>query len=903
MDLERNLIILKNEDCTKEAQSVDKIDDKVKVTFPNGKTYSYNQDRAVIYLDQSPRVISADSDVAFVDGKLVNDMVLAQIFGRHVRIFRKYSPTQVLDMNRVRFTSSALAAPETSKCFEYLKEVALECGLTNDQGTSILSRQYEGIKFVDEEHVLATFLSGKFPPAKTAKPPTPIYPFGFNSSQKMATDRALRHPLSIIEGPPGTGKTQTILNIVANIVMNGESVAVVSNNNSATDNVLDKLKKSDVGFIAAPLGKKDNKEKFIESQSTLPDLSTFEMESQKEISLRQESKALFDTLGDMLEKENSLSALRQELEALELENEHFERSVGGSRNAVPPLKSLWEIDASKAIRLWITCEEYAESNKPFGLWSRIVNFFRFGLVDDIFYAQPFGDMIFACKKHFYKQRLFELRKEISELSEILSRFSFKEKMKEYAESSMRLFRAYLCNRYSKNKREDYEMADLLKRPDSFINDYPVVLSTTHSLRSCLSKNFIYDYVIIDEASQVDLVTGALALSCARKAVIVGDSKQLPHVVDDVRQEKSDEIFQKYKLPEPYRYSSHSLLRSISELFPNLPKTQLREHYRCHPKIINFCNQKFYDNQLIILTEMDEVQKPLMVYETVKGEHARGHINQRQIDVIQKEIFIEQKLDPKKVGIVTPYRKQSEELQKTFKGAGLKAETVDKFQGQENDVIILSTVDNQITPFTDNPNRLNVAVSRAVRQLILLIHGNRKETDTNIGDLIQYIRYNNMEVIKSEINSIFDLLYKSYNEERKEYLKKRKRISKYDSENLMYGLICDVLKQEHFSKRYAVSEQIPLSELLRTLDKLDGPQKAYAENERTKVDFVIFNKLGFVPVLAVEVDGHSFHRAGSEQEKRDLMKNVILEKYGLPLIRFRTTGSGERERLETALAEI
>ena len=47
----------------------------------------------------------------------------------------------------------------------------------------------------------------------------------------------------MIQGPPGTGKTQTILNIIANILVQGKTVMVVSNNNSATANVLEKLQK------------------------------------------------------------------------------------------------------------------------------------------------------------------------------------------------------------------------------------------------------------------------------------------------------------------------------------------------------------------------------------------------------------------------------------------------------------------------------------------------------------------------------------------------------------------------------------------------------------------------------------------------------------------------------------
>lgn len=108
-----------------------------------------------------------------------------------------------------------------------------------------------------------------------------------------------------------------------------------------------------------------------------------------------------------------------------------------------------------------------------------------------------------------------------------------------------------------------------------------------------------------------------------------------------------------------------------------------------------------------------------------------------------------------------------------------------FRVKKRDTIILCTVDNEISDFTDSPNRLNVAISRAVNQLIVVTDGNKYEKDSNIRDLINYIQYNNLEVIQSEIYSVFDYLYKSYAEQRGEYLKKQKRVSEYDSENLMY----------------------------------------------------------------------------------------------------------------------
>lgn len=106
----------------------------------------------------------------------------------------------------------------------------------------------------------------------------PIFPFGFNLSQKEATKKALAEQISVIEGPPGTGKTQTILNIIANAVMENKTVAVVSNNNSATANVMEKLQKYDLDFIAAYLGNKENKENFFANQiQTYPDMSSWKM--------------------------------------------------------------------------------------------------------------------------------------------------------------------------------------------------------------------------------------------------------------------------------------------------------------------------------------------------------------------------------------------------------------------------------------------------------------------------------------------------------------------------------------------------------------------------------------------------------------------------------------------------
>ena len=64
-----------------------------------------------------------------------------------------------------------------------------------------------------------------------------------------------------------------------------------------------------------------------------------------------------------------------------------------------------------------------------------------------------------------------------------------------------------------------------------------------------------------------------------------------------------------------------------------------------------------------------------------------------------------------------------------------------------------------------------------------------------------------------------------------------------------------------------------------------------------------NKVSKEPMLAIEVDGFHYHKDGTKQAERDKLKNHILEVYGLPLLRFSTNGSGEKDELRKKLVEI
>ncbi|MFS4432340.1 AAA domain-containing protein [Chryseobacterium sp. S90] len=805
-----------------------------------------------------------------------------------------YSYTQ----SRIKIVRSAMQSQEAANIFRYLKEIADTIGLQTEEGNNILAGSYERISFIPETSILYNYLNGKEPNKDYHTSPIEIFPFGFNLSQKVGVDNAFSNPLSVIEGPPGTGKTQTILNIIANAVMNNQSVAVVSSNNSATKNVFEKLENNGVSFIAALLGSSQNKKEFIDAQTEIPDLSDFRLKEEQEQSLMQSTSLLFIELAEKLELKNELALLTLEIDKIKTEHQHFTDNV----TLATEIRFKKNVKSDQLLSLWVTLEEYEKAGKKFYWWRKLIFPFLYGVRDKIFYTLSYEEMIRIVQSKYYGVKISELDFRKQELQNTLQHFSFQDKMKEYTEGSMQLFKNKLYQKYKGQERSEYTEWDLRFKSEEFIKAYPVIMSTTYSLRRSLAENIVYDYVIVDESSQVDLATGVLALSCAKQAVIVGDLKQLPNVVDSETAENTDQIFKNYNIPEPYRYSNHSLLSSVIEVFPKVPKTLLKEHYRCHPKIIDFCNRKFYNDQLIILSEGQTEREPLLVYKTTEGNHARQRENQRQIDVIIQEIIPQQKLEGVNLGIVTPYRNQTLALQRTFQGTDIKADTVDKFQGRENDVIILSTVDNEISEFTDNPNRLNVAISRAKDQLILLVNGNESDNETNISDLIRYIDYNNFTTINSEIHSIFDYLYKGYEEKRRALLSEQKKKSVYDSENLMYALIREVLSEEQFSK-YDVILHHPLRNLLLDFSRLTAEEERYAKHHATHLDFLIYNKLGKNPVLAIEVDGYEYHKKQSQQSGRDTLKNEIMNKYKIPLLRFSTTGSGERERLMNILNEI
>ncbi len=894
MNIEKYLILLRDKDGkfrdrSKDIETYKDYGKIIKVKFYNNENlYTYTKNNFKIFTNP----LNIENKIEFNLGNLYNINKILK-FDLYYKIFFNDNSTKVTSIKSLQYNSSE----NNNNIFDYFKEIANIVSIKTEDGEALLNRAYQKILFVEKWTALYSYLNPSIKPKDKEFNSILIFPFGINQSQYQAVKNAMENQISVIEGPPGTGKTQTILNIIANLIYNGKSVAVVSNNNSATANVFEKLKQFDFDYICATLGRKENKENFIQNQNGL--YPNFEYNENDKLEANpNKNKELIEQLEEFFNLQNNIAINKNILSELKIEIEHFIKQENISN--LPKIRNIKSLNSQKIMNIKIRLEEL----KRVGIFLKLKLILLYGIGDFKFYKKSINEIINVYDKIYYTLKEKELNEAIEKDSkrfELLSKNNIIETLKN---NSISILRTYLKNKYkNKKERKIFTLEDLNKKSEKFILEYPVIFSTTYSIGKCLNKDFKFDYLIIDEASQVDLITGALALYNAKNTVIVGDRKQLPNVIPNDSLSKIEELSKKYNIASNYDYVKQSFLTSIIESLNYVNKVLLKEHYRCHPKIINFCNKKFYNSELVILTEDKGEEDVMKVYITVKGSHARGHYNQRQIDIIDKEIMpeLKQKLSVDEIGIVSPYNEQKIRLQDAINNENIQIDTVHKYQGREKDAIIITTVNNQISEFIDDPKMLNVAITRSKRFLRLVVSRDICEKDSNINDLVKYIKYNNFEVIESNVKSIFDLLYKENRLARLQYLKNKKRISLFDSENIAYNEIENILKNNY--NNLGIITHIPLFRILENKNLLNKDELKYASHEWTHIDFVIYNKMDKKPSLAIEVDGYTFHKKSTAQSQRDELKNEILKKYNIPLIRLSTIGSDEKNIIKSKLDEL
>ncbi|WP_418414513.1 AAA domain-containing protein [Alistipes putredinis] len=896
----------------------------VYVDYGAARVFRYRKEHVVCY----PLLATRRQVRIYKDGTLQEPYDTLFDYGKYVRLGAGEGlRSPAIEKSRIEAVDAQPLAADKERLLSYFAEVlAVKASLESETDTeaaeevpegekkssiaALLAETMQRIDPQDPRTALYAYLNGRTAACDVDNAAL-VYPFGCNASQKLAVQRALGNRVSVIEGPPGTGKTQTILNIVANLLMQGKTVGVVSNNNAAVDNVRDKLSKYEYGALMAELGNRTRRQAFFadKQQDFMPD-PTWRLPAEERTALRTRLGELSAAIDELFRVNAELADLRTKRSYAQCEYRHllWEQPLDEARMRRVDRCFFRPIDSRRALSFRHLVTERWQGGRP-SLALRAGLLFRCG-------AWP-GKRLFAdaellpayADRKFYETYIAELSARIARLGAPSDKQRAKSLIEAYGKVSEALFRDMLYRKYERlnearqEERPPFTMQNYRTHFRAFVERYPVVLSTTHSLCASIGAGHLLDYVIIDESSQVDILTAAVCCACCRNIVIIGDSRQLPHIVEEQLRAKAEELRDKHRVPDAYDYVRQNILSSFKRVFAErLPVTLLREHYRCHPLIIDFCNRKYYRNELLIMTE-PKGGYPFTVLTTTASKtysHNGRIYNQRQIDATCDWIK-RQHAEPEQIGVISPYRYHAQELRRCLP-PGVEADTIHKFQGREKNTIVFHTVRSEITAFLDDPNLINVAVSRAVEHLVVVkTEGMRIAHGSDIGDLLRYIRFTCDDVdsvfITSPIRSVFDVLHTEYAAMRFASDAKRESPAERIAERLIGGILAE---EDRFSA-IGVHRHYRLYDLVGRTVELSDEERLFVRR-RSHLDFLLYNRMDNTPILGIEVDGVLHHRFDEVQVARDRRKNGILVKIGLPLLRLSTDGSSEKERIVGALEQ-
>jgi DNA replication ATP-dependent helicase/nuclease Dna2 len=234
----------------------------------------------------------------------------------------------------------------------------------------------------------------------------------------------------------------------------------------------------------------------------------------------------------------------------------------------------------------------------------------------------------------------------------------------------------------------------------------VVAATAHRASTIpYLRSRAFEMAIVDEAGQLtEPLTLGLILR-ARRFVLIGDDHQLPPVVRTRGLARS--MFERLKLDTD----------SI---------TLLDTQYRMHPQIMDVSNRLFYGGRLRSgVSETERIPpdgSPVVFLPVETDAEGRSNTAEARIVVDLVHTFINrQGIAPAAIGVVSPFRAQVVLLRQMLNGANVAVDTVERFQGGERDIMILSFVRSRGTGFVFDDRRLNVAITRARRKLVLVAH--------------------------------------------------------------------------------------------------------------------------------------------------------------------------------------
>lgn len=476
-------------------------------------------------------------------------------------------------------------------------------------------------------------------------------------------------------------------------------------------------------------------------------------------------------------------------------------------------------------------------------------------------------------------------------------------------------------------------------PQIFLDAYPIIFSTIHSLRKCVDIDE-YDYVIVDECSQVPSMIGMIAIASAKHLILLGDNEQLPPIHKDDENESIDDVQEIRQAAAWYLdEKDNSFMKACEAVFGDrCGNVLLNEHYRCHPAIIEFCNREIYGNRLLTRTA-DDGKLPVRIrwyegdyWEKIDASETERtkNYNRKQIQVFIRDEYPEIKEILRNnhdygICVLAPYRCQLEELKRCLDDIPVEAAipieneieqsedgvndvaqlTIHKAQGRGFErVYIMPVEDTGSHPWSQRKELINVAVSRAKKELCVITsahwmseemqkslleyavtNGRELGHDRYIQKLLSYVEKAqktrdtglNYGFQKASMESVFDktLYYRS----RYNY-EKKESLSAAGISASEYCMLHALNDCPAIRNRYEIYREVMLKEIEGISCESDDV-KEYIEND-ARFDIVIAKKNGKGEgsdiQAVIEIDG-AYHRSDPDMARKDELKDQAVASLG------------------------
>ncbi|WP_030939622.1 caspase, EACC1-associated type [Streptomyces sp. NRRL S-646] len=563
-----------------------------------------------------------------------------------------------------------------------------------------------------------------------------VAPLELNEGQEAVIRAAMVRKLTVATGPPGTGKSQLIVNAVATARAAGQTVLVASTNNKAVDEVWERCEALAPGLLV----RTGNQTAVEQELRTLEQLTG-------SVRPHQSSQMHRGELRNHLRAQEVLrrhlaEVSRRERELADLGRLRF--SYAERHNADPQTLAT-ALGDDVSLGRWLRRARAAVRLRIFGGWlrSRCLR----GLASLSVRAagrQSFTDLLsFAEAEAAWRRKiteadaapedaqlltmLREVDRQVRETAAALLRVSV-------AEQAMTA-RAAIHDRIEAVKSRSPRQWSSLERILPQVCGWAV---TARSPRRFRDRAALFDLVIVDEASQCSTPDVLPLLFRARRALVIGDPMQLQHITTlQPRQEAEAHRGAGLRASwldehrfEHRRYSSfHAAARAAGETL------LLDEHFRCHPDIVGISNRHCYGDRLTVLTEPRSLRRldgvDAVQWLDVVGTARRGRngswVNEEEADRVHLSVerLLMRLPEGSTVGVVTPFRAQKDLIAERWKHeARVRVGTVHTFQGGQQDVILLSLVaGTRMRPSAVNwlcreVNLWNVAITRARSHLIV-----------------------------------------------------------------------------------------------------------------------------------------------------------------------------------------